>query len=103
MHGTEEQKAVNNWQCGMCLSCLQRDMCPDKSGGGRGCDNYIEPEPTRHEWPEIYRGALRKLKEAKNTFEEVSALGRANGIRDALIRIHGFTAEEVEEIEKGGL
>ena len=87
--------------CGMCPSCLQRDMCPGKSGSG--CGNYIEPEPTCHEWPEIYRGALRKLKEAKNTFEEVGALGRANGIRDALIRIHGFTAEEVEEIEKGGL
>lgn len=89
--------------CGMCPSCLQRDMCPGKSGSGRGCDNYIEPEPTRHEWPDIYRGALRKLKEAKNAFEEVSALGRANSIRDALIRIHGFTVEEVEEIEKGGL
>ena len=89
--------------CGMCPSCLQRDMCPGKSGSGRGCGNYIEPEPTRHEWPEIYRDALRKLKEAKNAFEEVSALGRANSIRDALIRIHDFTAEEVEEIEKGGL
>lgn len=103
MYGTEEQKTVDNWQCGMCPSCLQRDMCPGRSGSGGGCDNYIEPEPTRHEWPEIYRGALRKLKEAKNAFEEVSALGRANSIRDALIRIHGFTVEEVEEIEKGGL
>lgn len=88
--------------CGMCPSCLQRDMCPGRAGSGRGCDNYIEPEPTRYEWPEIYRGALKKLKEARNTFEEVGALGRANSIRDALIRIHGFTAEEVEEIERGG-
>ena len=89
--------------CGMCLSCLQRDMCPGKAGSGRGCDNYIEPEPTRHEWPEIYIAALKKLKEARNIFEEVNAIGRANSIRDALIRIHGFTAEEVETIEKGGL
>lgn len=88
--------------CGVCPSCLQRDMCPGRSGSGRGCDNYIEPEPTRYEWPEIYRGTLRKLSKAKNAFEEVCALGRVNSIRDALIRIHGFTAKEVDEMEKGG-
>lgn len=88
------------WPCGMCPSCFQRRACPGRAGSGRGCDNYLEPGPTRREWPEIYREALEKLDKARGPINEVRAIGRVKALKEAMIGIHGFTPEEVERIEK---
>lgn len=91
---------MGKWQCGMCPSCFQRRACPGRTGTGRGCNNYLAPEPTHREWPEIYKEALGKLDETRGPINEARAIGRVKALKEAMIGIHGFTLEEVERIEK---
>ena len=65
------------------------------------CPNYLPPEPTRHEWADIYREALEKLEEPCDAYAKVHRIGRVKVIRDAMLRIHGFSPEDIERIEHG--
>lgn len=96
--GWPAEGTAKKWACGMCPSCFQRDACPGGSDGLR-CPNYLAPEPTRAEWPQIYREALEAARNPKGVQDEVRKIGRVNALRDALHRIHGFTAEEIKRIE----
>lgn len=87
------------WACGLCPSCYQREACPGGSNG-ISCGNYLPPEPTKKEWPDIYRRAYRRTFERVDTTEEVYRIGHAKVIRDAMLQIHGFTEEEIRDIER---
>ena len=89
----------NKWICGKCHSCCQRDDCP---GGGSGisCDNYLAPEPTKLEWPVIYRKAYRSTFDSQDVTAKVYRIGHAKAIRAAMMQIHGFTEEEIRDIER---
>lgn len=89
----------SGWICGMCPSCGQREACPGGSVGVN-CDNYLPPEPTRLEWPDIYRNAYRRTFEKLDATAKTYRIGHAKAIRDAMLQIHGFTKEEIEEIER---
>lgn len=93
------ESASKAWPCGMCPSCLQRDACAGDYAAEKTCGNYLAPEPTRYEWPEIYRAALRKAEEPCDVTAQIHRIGRVNGLRSAMMQIHGFTIEEMAEIE----
>lgn len=94
-HGWDPGK---KYKCGMCPPCFQREECPGGTDG-HTCPNYLPPEPTRLEWPGILRKAIEDLRYCKSTHEEVHKIGRVNAIKDAMQRIHGFSAEQIREIE----
>lgn len=89
----------NKWNCGMCPSCYQKDDCPGGSNG-ISCDNYLAPEPTRLEWQDIYRKAYRSTFGSLDATAKVYRIGHAKAIRDAMLQIHGFTEEEIRDIER---
>lgn len=93
---------VKKYRCGMCPSCYQRGACPVDGEIGRSCPNYLPPEPTRSEWPDIYteylKAAERALRE-ELPGTQIHALKNARITRAAMLQIHGFTKEEVTEIE----
>lgn len=86
------------YKCGMCPSCYQREECPGGTDG-RTCPNYLPPEPTRLEWPDILRRAIEDTRHCRNAHEEVHRIGRLNAIKDAMQRFHGFSADQIREIE----
>lgn len=89
-------------KCGMCISCYQKDHCPEEPQG-KTCSNYLQPEPSKAEWQEIYTRYLRQAyTEALNGTPEQQcrAIGNARNIRRAMKNIHGFTQEKISEIEK---
>ena len=91
-------------KCGMCLSCYQREACPDfrpSEGNPAGCADYLPPEPTRHEWPQIYRTAIREARKPHRSVQEtIQKIGRANAITEALHTIHGYSTEEIRRMEE---
>lgn len=95
----EQHEKRKQYACGMCPSCYQRDSCQGGSNG-QTCQNYLAPEPTRREWPEIYRKALEKLREPCDTPMRIHRIGRVNSLRSAMLQIHGFTPGEIEAIEE---
>lgn len=95
----ERHRKTKQYACGMCPSCYQREACPGGSDG-RTCENYLAPEPTRGEWREIYREAVRRLREPCDITTRIHRIGRVNGLRDAMLQIHGFTPEEIGAIEE---
>ena len=78
----------------MCLTCRNNAACE------RIICRYSPPEPTREEWIEIYKEALRKLREPCDTQDRIRRIGRAKALRDALTEIHGFSKEEILEMEE---
>ena len=93
-----EKHEKHEWKCGMCPSCYQREACPGGVSGGK-CSNYLAPEPTRMEWPDIFKKALQAVREPCDTQEKVRRIGRVNAIRDAMHRVHGYSFEEIRKIE----
>ena len=89
----------SGWICGMCLSCRQREACPGGSDG-ISCSNYIPPEPTRPEWKDIYRTALKRTFDSLDATAKIYRIGHAKAIRDAMLQIHGFEEEEIRDIER---
>ena len=92
------EKEKYSYACGMCPSCRRKENCPGGSDGTK-CINYESPEPTREEWKEIYKKALRALDEKCSASEMNHRIGRVHALADALQRIHDFTAYEIREIE----
>lgn len=92
---------MNKYKCGMCPSCYQRDYCPVEPEG-LSCSNYLQPEPTKSQWPEIYEKAIldaeRALKEETPDIQ-CKAIGTARSIKRALRTLHGFTETEIKTME----
>lgn len=97
----KKDEARKRYKCGKCASCYQLEACPVDHLEDPFCPNYLPPEPTRHEWADIYREALKKLEEPCDAHAQVHRIGRVNSIRDAMLRIHGFSPEDIERIEHG--
>jgi len=95
----ERYKKKKRYACGMCPSCYQLEACPGGSDG-RTCGNYLPPEPTKHDWKEIYGKAVALLQEPCDVTTRIHRIGRANSLCTAMLQIHGFTTEEIEEIEE---
>lgn len=94
-----KEPGKKKWACGMCPSCYQNEACPEGSSGA-SCENYLPPEPTKLEWPDIYRKAYGRTFEYVEATEKVFRIGHAKALRDAMTLIHGFTEEEIRKIER---
>lgn len=92
---------MKKYKCGMCPSCYQRDACPVEPEG-LSCSSYLPPEPTKSEWPQIYIKSLLAAAKAirKGTTDiQCGSIGNARIFKRAMKNLHGFTAEEIKEIE----
>lgn len=99
--GRENSKSMKKYKCGMCPSCYQRDACPTDPEG-LSCSSYLPPEPTKSEWPQIY---IKSLLDAAKVIRkgtpdmQCKTIGNARIFKRAMKNLHGFTAEEIKEIE----
>lgn len=97
----KKDETRKKYKCGKCASCYQLEACPVDHLEDPFCPDYLPPEPTRHEWPSIYREALMKLEEPCDASAQVHRIGRVKSIRSAMLLLHGFSPEDIERIEHG--